>query len=159
MMYSLQKQSSDVFGPRVGIMLSIFRTSNILRRSLDYTLRDTPLTFATFRPLIYLMILPAPVSQKDIAHAMQLDVSAIVRILDLLVEWGTVSRVTDPDNRRANIVTITDKGYCLVEEIVQDIDSSLLKVFDTLSHDELVILSKVMTAIDVVSSSIKSNHA
>lgn len=157
MTYSPHKESCDVFGYRVRIIPTIFRMDNVERGVTGHASSDTRFTFAAFQSLIYLMILSTSVAQKNISHAMQLDVSAMVQVLDLLDEWGTAFRVTDPDNRRANIVTITNEGYCLVEEIIQDIDTSLLKVFHTLSQKESAAVSGSLTVTYVALRSIKSN--
>lgn len=62
-------------------------------------LRAEGMSMAMMRPLAYLMMLPDRVSQRTLAHAMNTDSSALVRVLDLLEGEGWLNAI--PTTRTA----------------------------------------------------------
>lgn len=70
--------------------------------SLDVTLGQYP----------YLVILnyKENFNQDEIAKLFQVDKCGVSRTLKKLEKKGLVKREQDPDNRRSNIITLTDKG-------------------------------------------------
>lgn len=86
------------------------RLANTWRLLLDRALRTEGMSMAMMRPLAYLMMLPAGVSQRTLAHAMNTDSSALVRVLDLLENEGLVERHPDQDDRRAKNLVLTRRG-------------------------------------------------
>lgn len=54
---------------------------------------------------------------SDVAAATMLSVSAASRTVDVLVDDGLVHRAQDPDNRRAVVLTLTEEGVALSEEL------------------------------------------
>ncbi|MBV1830175.1 MarR family transcriptional regulator [Komagataeibacter melomenusus] len=86
------------------------RLANTWRLVLDRALRPEGMSMAMMRPLAYLMMLPDGVSQRALAHAMNTDSSALVRVLDLLEEEGLIERRPDPADRRAKTLHLTARG-------------------------------------------------
>lgn len=86
------------------------RLSNTWRLLLDRALRTEGMSLAMMRPLAYLMMLPAGISQRTLADAMNTDSSALVRVLDLLEDEGLVERRPDQDDRRAKCLVLTPRG-------------------------------------------------
>lgn len=58
-------------------------------------------------------------SQNDIGSNYNIDKGVISRTLKKLEEDGFISREIDKDNRRRNIVSLTQKGEEVVEEIIK----------------------------------------
>lgn len=58
-------------------------------------------------------------SQNDIGSNYNIDKGVISRTLKKLEEDGFISREIDKDNRRRNIVSLTQKGEEVVEEIIR----------------------------------------
>jgi len=69
--------------------------------------------------LLFLADFKEDLTQQDIADYMKKDKSAILRQIDNLEEKGLVKRVVDSQDRRRNILTITDKGKDFIKEIVE----------------------------------------
>ncbi|WP_194285519.1 MarR family winged helix-turn-helix transcriptional regulator [Komagataeibacter medellinensis] len=86
------------------------RLANTWRLVLDRALRAEGMSMAMMRPLAYLMMLPDRVSQRTLAHAMNTDSSALVRVLDLLEGEGLVERHPDYEDRRAKSLVLTVRG-------------------------------------------------
>ncbi len=72
------------------------------------------------------------VSQKQLAEWLEVDPSAVCRMLDTLERGGFVTRRADRTDRRADAVGITEKGRRAVEEwqrIGRDVDRQILRGF------------------------------
>ena len=75
---------------------------------MDRRLQPFGLTEATWLPLIYVARVPAPMRQKDLAAALALDGSSVVRLLDALEASGHIERREEGKDRRAKTITVTD---------------------------------------------------
>jgi MarR family transcriptional regulator for hemolysin len=62
------------------------------------------------------------VIQQDIAEIIKKDKSAVLRQIDNLEKKCLVQRTVDPNDRRRNIIKVTDKGMKLVDEINVKLD-------------------------------------
>jgi len=69
-----------------------------------------------------------PASQVDLGRRSNIDRSDVVAAVNQLVEQGCVERTPDPDDRRRNIVTLTEVG----ERQLRRLDRALDKVQDEL---------------------------
>ena len=78
---------------------------------MDRQLQPFGLTEATWLPLIYLARASAPMRQKDLAAALTLDGSSVVRLLDALAASRLIERSEENGDRRAKIITITTRGW------------------------------------------------
>lgn len=87
------------------------------RRAVDQRLQPFDLTQATWLPLVQLARAPGPMRQKDLAAALSLDNSAVVRVLQNLEASGFIERLEDPDDRRAKALAITAQGRQLVRRV------------------------------------------
>src|SRR4051794_6886695 len=77
------------------------------RRAVDLRLQKYGLTEATWTPLLRLAQASEPMRQKDLAAALSLDSSSVVRILNGLEDAGLIERREDPEDRRAKAIAIT----------------------------------------------------
>lgn len=57
-------------------------------------------------------------------------------IIDNLEKCGLIKRLPDPEDRRALIITTTEKGKELIQKVFTEHLSNLDKMFETLSKDE-----------------------
>src|SRR5689334_6782310 len=87
------------------------------RRAVDLRLQKYGLTEATWLPLLYLSRAPAPMRQKDLAAALFVDSSSVVRILQGLQEAGLIDRSEDAGDRRAKVIVITGEGRRLAKQV------------------------------------------
>ncbi len=55
-------------------------------------------------------------NQQDIANLTGKDKTTITRALEVLIKKGLINRKVDPEDRRANIITLTTKGAKLYEK-------------------------------------------
>lgn len=81
-------------------------------------------------PLLF-ALLPGPMRVSDLAGAVHNDVSTVSRQVSNLQDHGLINKVSDPEDRRAQLLTLTDQGRSLVAATRQ----ARAKVFDELLSD------------------------
>ena len=75
------------------------------------------------------------------------DAPTITRILDLLVQKSYVERLSDPEDRRKFLISITEEGRCMVEKILPLLSDFRAQAYMGLDTDELVLLEKTLNKI------------
>jgi len=137
-MRSGERQVRDGFGSLVA------RAARQWRRAVDRRLQPFGLTEATWLPLIYLARATAPMRQKDLAAALSLDGSSVVRLLDALEASQFIARHEEGSDRRAKIIVPTARGLAIAEQ-VEAVSREVRKAtLVGLSPDELAIASRVL---------------
>ena len=77
-------------------------------------------------------------SQDDVADALRLDKTTVARALLSLEKKGYITRTPNPDNRRKNILFLTEVGKSNISHIVDIHDEWLSKISSALTADEQV---------------------
>ncbi len=135
---------SDELRRGFGALLS--QTARQWRRAVDRGLLPFGLTEATWLPLIHLHRTPDPMRQKQLAAVLNLDGSAVVRLLDTLQAAGLIDRREDSD-RRAKAISLTPAG----ENIVARTEAAARQVREGalagISDEELRIAARVLAHI------------
>lgn len=94
----------------------IAQTARQWRRVINRKLQPYGLTEATWVPLLYLARADKPMLQKDLAEAIYLDASSVVRLLDNLQKQGFIERREGAD-RRAKEIHLTQSGLQRVQQV------------------------------------------
>lgn len=131
----------------------IAQTARQWRRVVDRKLQPYGLTEATWVPLLYLARADKPMLQKDLAEAIYLDASSVVRLLDNLQTQGFIERREGSD-RRAKEIHLTESGI----QRVQQVEGMALEVRDRVLagvHEEDIarmnlVLEQVLVSLAVV---------
>ncbi len=97
-------QARSRFGALLG---SVYRQ---WRRQVDLSFKDLGLSDATRMPLLVLYVHDEPLRQKDLADALYLDTSSLVRVLAQLRKAQLVDWSSDPADRRAKRIGLTPAG-------------------------------------------------
>lgn len=79
---------------------------------------DEALTIPQFRLLIVLC-LRGPVKLTSLAEHLSVNPSTATRMVDRLVAAGLINRETNPASRRELLVTLTDQGTTVVNEVTR----------------------------------------
>ena len=114
-------------GKRMGTLIGI--AGRQWRRAIDLRLQQFELTEATWMPLVQLSRSSEPLRQRDIAAALFLDSSSVVRVLGNLEAAGLIERGANEADRRAKAIVITASGRALVgrlERTSEDLERELL---------------------------------
>jgi MarR family transcriptional regulator for hemolysin len=105
-------------GPnRAKFGMHILAVARLWRRAADQALDDCGLSHATAMPLLTLSRLGDNVRQGVIADQLGLEGPSLVRVVDLLLAEGLVTRAEDRADRRAKILSLTKAGRARVAEI------------------------------------------
>ncbi|MBO1361865.1 MarR family transcriptional regulator [Acetobacter sacchari] len=141
-------QNSDETLLSLGRMFG--QTARRWRQILDTRLQPYGLTDATWQPLVELKRQGRPLNQKDIAAALLLDKSSVVRTLRNLESQGLITRVPDATDGRAWCVIITDRGLELCDTVLRVASSIEKEVFEMLGHQGPAVKVVVGEVLDIV---------
>ena len=101
--------------PLAGLISIIYRSHIIY---LNAKLKNLGITASGFLVLMHLSQ-EQNVIQDDIARRFHIDKSAIARAVLKLENAGFVRCIVEPSNRRANHLTLTEKGNEIIPEIIR----------------------------------------
>jgi MarR family transcriptional regulator for hemolysin len=116
------------------------------RRMVDMALADSGLSQAMALPLIVLARGDL-VRQGEIAEELGLEGPSLVRIIDLLVAEKLVTRREDAADRRAKILSLTEKGRQRALEIERVVDGLRKKFLAEVSDAQLAAAVQVLEAV------------
>lgn len=145
------------FGYRIALI------SRRLRRVMDHEIRGWGLTEATWRPLTYIRQMGNGVRQKDLALALGIEGPSLVALLGNLQAKGLIERKTDPRDRRAYEVHMTEAGRNLCESIGQVSARAHAAMFEGIpAADQAVCmraLARMEQALDALLASVQDDRA
>ena len=133
-----QRHLRDGFGTLVA------RAARQWRRAVDRHLQPFGLTEATWLPLIYIARAPALMRQKDLAAALTLDGSSVVRLLDALETSGLIERREGDPDRRAKTIALTARGLSIIQQVEAVSREVRNAVLTGLSDEELAISTRAL---------------
>lgn len=136
-MNTTRRQLQNGFAPLVA------RAARQWRRAVDRQLQPFGLTEATWLPLIYLARASVPMRQKDLAAALALDGSSVVRLLDALQAAQLIERAEGSD-RRAKIIVPTARGFAVAEQVETVSRAVREAALSGLTHDALEVATRVL---------------
>lgn len=126
--------------PGMALTFRVMRLATLWRTRLDRALRPHGMTLAVMRPMAYLRMLPKGATQRDLAQTMNIDCSALVRILDLLEKQNFIIRKPDAQDRRAKRLFLTDAGQeqCrLFHHIAADMEQDIRRALPSAEANRL----------------------
>lgn len=117
------------------------------RRAVDARLESYDLSEATWVPLLHLARSDAPMRQRDLAQALSLDSSSVVRILKQLEAMGLIERGEDDADRRAKALVVTAAGRALAGKLESISECLQREVLSGLPAEDLAVARRTMEAI------------
>lgn len=141
--------SSPIPPDRSALGPLISQVSRLWRRTVDHRLLPFGLSQASWRPLLYLARTARPMHQKDLAQALLVDSSSVVRILDALQESGYIERQEGQPDRRAKRIVLTRQGGDIVTQLEQVSTQVRDEALARVTRRELAITLRVMEKIRV----------
>jgi DNA-binding MarR family transcriptional regulator len=73
----------------------------------------------------------------DLGRRAGLETSTMTGLLDRMERDGLVTRDADPDDRRAHLIHLTEKGRTVRKPVLRVVDQVIGDVFDGIAEDEL----------------------
>jgi DNA-binding MarR family transcriptional regulator len=90
----------------------------------------------TASAVLYRLHAQGPVRLTALASSVEVSQPSMTQLIQRLERKGLVARLTDPDDRRAALVTVTDGGRQLVLERQNDVREHLGELLTMLSQDQ-----------------------
>ncbi|MFH5779177.1 MarR family winged helix-turn-helix transcriptional regulator [Heyndrickxia oleronia] len=123
------------------------RTSRKISRLLNHYLKPYQITSEQWSVLRTLKE-SDHISQKELSEKADKDQATLTKILDLLEKNDFVKRVANPKDRRSFLITITEKGTGLAEELYPYIEGIFSKVIDGINKESLETYFNVLHSIE-----------
>ena len=124
-------------------MFNVAQTHKQWRRTVDRLLSPLGLSQAQWLPLLHLAHAPEAMRQKDLAQALGLDSSSVVRLVDGLVAKGWVLRQDDAD-RRVKKLQLTDSGAQQVAQVERLINTARAQLLSVVPPEELAACTTLL---------------
>ncbi|GHC74915.1 MarR family winged helix-turn-helix transcriptional regulator [Limoniibacter endophyticus] len=127
----------DIADIRIGFGQSFVSIARLWRRAADLSLEKLGLSHATATPLRMLRRMGGEARQGAIAEASGIEGPGLVRIVDLLVAEGYVTRREDASDRRAKILVLTARGQTKADKIEKELTALRNLILADVSEEEL----------------------
>jgi DNA-binding MarR family transcriptional regulator len=79
-------------------------------------------------------------SQQVIANSTSRDKPSVTRLVDNLVKDGYVNRKNHENDRRLNLIFLTEKGKKVEKDVMEIVDDTIEKATNGLSDDQIVAI-------------------
>lgn len=133
--------------PEQEVFLGLWRTYDRLRAFEEELFRRFDLTPQQYNVLRLLRAAaPDPLPTLTLADRLVSRAPDITRMLDKLEQAGFVGRVRPPENRRQVLVSITDTGLDLLDEIARPLRECHARQLGHLSRSDLKQLAALLEA-------------
>lgn len=86
-------------------------------------------------------------TQSEIGKLINKDHTCVSRLIDNLIKKGLIKREVSVEDKRINLVYLTDEGKRLQKDVVGTVNASLDRAFQGISEEEKEIFSKVLDRI------------
>ena len=121
--------------------------ARLWRRTANERLDRYGLSHAVAMPLLALWQLGGEARQGAVAEQAGLEGPSLVRLIDLLVAEGLVTRREDASDRRAKILTLTDEGMVRMKSINMVLAELRHELVSLIGDEELETTSSVLRQI------------
>lgn len=120
--------------------------SRLLRRIFDDRVRDLGLTAAQARLLLFLNRFPGE-KQGFYAERLEVEPITLTRLVDRMEDAGWLERRPDPNDRRANLLYLTEKSHEVVKGLRSTVEHLFEEVLDGLGANERTSLLQLLERI------------
>lgn len=109
------------------------------------SLLDYDLTLQQLRVFAFILT-RGRMSIGTVADALGIKPNVATGIVQRLVDRGLVERREDPDDRRIRLITVTDRGLALIDELSEIVLAKGRELLDRLDDEQLRHLRDIFTA-------------
>lgn len=103
------------------------------------------LTIAQLKSIVYIYS-KGKTNLRELAQALDVTPSVVTGIVDRLILHGMINRTANPNDRRSQWLTVTDKGEALLDNIRQKSSQEISHILGTLSPKDLSTLVRGFSA-------------
>jgi DNA-binding MarR family transcriptional regulator len=115
----VRPRSSDI------LIDELFDTTTMLRAYVDARLREHGVSLSRLRALRALATSPEPLRMRDLSEILRIAARTTTSVIDALEREGLVARVPHPKDRRAYLLTLSDRGRARHAE-AEEVDRAAL---------------------------------
>ena len=130
---------------------ALTRGARAYKTSADKVASRYGLSQATAWPAVMIDQMGDRVRPGEVADALGLDPTSVVRVIDQLIAARLLIREEDANDRRARLLTLTDDGRQRVKQIGEAMRPFRRKLFEDIDREDLEaalrVLEKLRTAI------------
>lgn len=125
----------------------VIRVARYWRRAIDQALFECGLSWATALPLLVLSNRGADARQGVLADELGLEGPSLVRIVEMLVKEGLITRREDSHDRRARLLNLTESGQARLREVEAVIEQTRNRFLDV-DADDLAVTVRTLAKIE-----------
>ena len=149
-----RKAISGISKNRVRTWLKILKTSNLIEKQIKEKLRDDHnTTLPRFDVMSALYRSNNGLKMNEISGALKVSNGNITGIIDRLVKEGNVLRIAIEGDRRANLVSLTNKGKKQFEEYGIAHESWVNAMLKNISEQDSQVLINLLDSISQINRS------
>ena len=149
-----RKAISGISKNRVRTWLKILKTSNLIEKQIKEKLRDDHnTTLPRFDVMSALYRSNSGLKMNEISGALKVSNGNITGIIDRLVKEGNVLRIAIEGDRRANLVSLTNKGKKQFEEYAIAHESWINAMLKNISEQDSQVLIDLLDSISQINRS------
>jgi DNA-binding MarR family transcriptional regulator len=143
--WNRERPDLDV-GP-MGLIGRLRRISHHLTREMEKTFAQHGLNDATFDVLATLRRSGPPysLSPGDLLATMMITSGTMTNRVDQLEKVGLVERTQNPEDGRGVIISLTDKGFAVIDAAVTDHVATQLRLTSMLSPKDTAALNRLLS--------------
>jgi DNA-binding MarR family transcriptional regulator len=105
--------------------------------------RESGLTTARTH-LLWILGTAGPATQQSLASALNVSARNVTGLVDGLVASGHVSREPHPTDRRAVLVTPTERGRAAIRSLIEDHELLARRLFEHVAAGELAVFAATL---------------
>jgi MarR family transcriptional regulator, 2-MHQ and catechol-resistance regulon repressor len=135
--------------PRKQAWMTLHQTSSSLARCEEKQFASLGLSPQQYAILTAVKLSPAPPTLTQIAEWVDRHLNSITYIVDRMEKSGLVTRVKNPEDRRAYSLVITDKGEQYYQNCARGSSILIQKFLDCLSDEEMQTLKDMLEKIRI----------
>ena len=83
-------------------------------------------------------------NQQFICNNLEIDKTAMVKVIDHLIKVGFVDRNVNPNDRREHFIVLTKKGIKQTAEIVKSFNAIDAEIFSGVSKEDQEVFNKIL---------------
>jgi len=149
------QQRPDVDTSGMAVVARVLRVAALVGRLQDAGLASHGLTTGEFEVLAALRRADRPLRAREVGTLTSSPGATVTKRLDRLAAGGLVERRTHERDRRGVLVTLSDDGRALIDQVLPEHAARERDVLDGLSEDErtqlATLLARVMAAAEAAS--------
>ncbi len=135
----------DIIVPEESLIYGLACTFSLAEKQIESCLKQYKLSIPKFNALMIIKHQggEAGISQAEISKKLIVTASNITKLLDRLEKDELIKRFPDPDDRRVNIIKVTEKASLLIEEVWSIYIEKVKEVSAVFNSDEQVQLGQL----------------